>query len=130
MSNDRNVPPRIWEDKEEEEEALEADYQSLMTWWQKNPNPDSLLAYEMLEMITKAKFWIWYLNDHDHDKRILDIKDFLQHDLFYNDNDEKDLSGLQKTDLKLKKVKIKINVHKQGDSIVNIKRPKFITMQF
>ena len=78
MSNDRNVLPRIWEDKEEEEEALETDYQSLMAWCKKNPNSDHILAYEMLEMITKAKFWVWYLHDQDsdQDKRILDMKGF------------------------------------------------------
>jgi hypothetical protein len=129
MSNDRSAQPRIWEDKQEEEEALETDYQSLMTWWKKNPSPDPLLAYEMLEMITKAKFWVWYFHDQDQDKRILDMKDFLQHDFFY-DKDEKVLSEPQKSDLKSRRIMIKIKVHKQRGSVVNIQRPKSVTIEF
>jgi hypothetical protein len=91
MSNDRRAQLRVWEDEDEEEEALEADYQSLMEWWQKNPSPELLLVHEMLEMVTKAKFWVWYLHDQDQDKRIWDMKGFLQHDIFYNEENEEDI---------------------------------------
>ena len=84
MNNDRRAQLNVWEDKEEEEEALEIDYQALMEWWRSNPVPKPFLFNEMLEMITKAKFWVWYLHDQDQDQdnRILDIKGFLQHYTF------------------------------------------------
>ena len=82
MNNDRRAQLNVWEDKEEEEEALETDYQALMEWWKNNPIPKSFLFNEMHEMITKAKFWVWYLHDQDQDKRLLDIKSFLQHYTF------------------------------------------------
>lgn len=88
MSIDRRMQLQVWDNQEEEEEALESDYQSLMEWWNKHPAPKLLLVHEMLEMITKAKFWIWYLNDQDQDKRILDMKCFLQNDIFYTDEDD------------------------------------------
>jgi hypothetical protein len=62
-----------------------------MEWWQKNPSPELLLVHEMLEMVTKAKFWVWYLHDQDQDKRIWDMKGFLQHDIFYNEENEEDI---------------------------------------
>ena len=82
MSNDRRAQLNVWEDKEEEDEALEIDYQALMEWWKNNPIPKPFLVYETFEMITKAKFWVWYLPDQVQDKRILDMKDFLQNDIF------------------------------------------------
>ena len=82
MSNDRRAQLNVWKDKEEEEEALDIDYQVLMEWWKNNPLPKPFLFKEMHEMITKAKFWVWYLHDQDQDKRILDIKGFLQHYTF------------------------------------------------
>ena len=84
MHTNRRAQLNVWENKREEEEALEADYKILMEWWKKNPSPELLLVHEMLEMVTKAKFWVWYLHgqDQDQDKRILDMKDFLQHDIF------------------------------------------------
>lgn len=87
MSTQRREQLMVWEDPKEEEEALEADYQSLMGWWKQNPSPELLLIHEMLEMVTKAKFWVWYLNDQGQDKRILDMKGFLQHDIFYNEEE-------------------------------------------
>ena len=85
MNDDRRCQLKVWENKEEEEEALENDYHSLMEWWKKNPIPKLLLVHEMLEMVTKAKFWIWYLQDQDQDKRISDMKCFLQNDIFDKD---------------------------------------------
>ena len=82
MNNDRRAQLNVWVDKEEEEEALEIDYQALMEWWKNNPIPKIFLFKEMHEMITKAKFWVWYLHDQDQDKRVLDIKGFLQHYTF------------------------------------------------
>ena len=79
MNNDRRAQLNVWEDIDEEEEALEIDYQALMEWWKNNPVPNRFLFNEMHEMITKAKFWVWYLHDQDQDKRILDINSFLQH---------------------------------------------------
>jgi hypothetical protein len=89
MSNDRRAQLKVWEDKGEEEEALETDYKSVMEWWKKNPSPELLLVHEMLEMVTKAKFWVWYLHDQNQDKRILDMKGFLQHDIFYNEENDR-----------------------------------------
>ncbi|MDD1625969.1 MAG: hypothetical protein LUQ26_00620 [Methylococcaceae bacterium] len=100
MSNDRRAQLNVWEDKEEEDEALEIDYQALMEWWKNNPIPKPFLVYETFEMITKAKFWVWYLPDQVQDKRILDMKDFLQHNIFYNEEDEKSFSKSQKLDHK------------------------------
>jgi hypothetical protein len=90
MNEDRRVQLQVWDNIEEEDEALESDYQSLMEWWKEHPIPKLLLVHEMLEMVTKAKFWVWYLNDqsHDQDKRILDMKCFLQNDIFYKDEED------------------------------------------
>jgi hypothetical protein len=88
MSDDRRALLKVWDDKEEEEEALKSDYQSLMEWWKKNPVPKLLLVHEMIEMVTKAKFWVWYLHDQDQDKRISDMKCFLQNDIFYKDEED------------------------------------------
>ena len=82
MNNDRRAQLNVWADKEEEEEALKIDYQVLMEWWKNNPLPKPFLFKEMHEMITKAKFWVWYLHDQDQDKRLLDINSFLQHYTF------------------------------------------------
>ena len=53
MSNDRRAQLNVWEDKEEEDEALEIDYQALMEWWKNNPIPKPFLVYETSEMILK-----------------------------------------------------------------------------
>ena len=84
MNNDRRAQLNVWVNKEEEDEALEIDYQLLMEWWKNNPMPKLFLFNEMHEMITKAKFWVWYLHDQDQDqdKRLLDINSFLQHYTF------------------------------------------------
>ena len=97
MSEDRRAKLKVWENNDEEDEALEADYMSLMEWWKSNPAPKLLLIHEMFEMVTKAKFWVWYCNDQDQDqdqdqdKRILDMKDFLQQDIFYNEENDEDV---------------------------------------
>jgi hypothetical protein len=91
MSEDGRAQMKVWENKDEEDEALETDYKSLMEWWKNNPVPKLLLIHEMFEMVTNAKFWVWYCNDQNQDKRILDMKDFLQHDIFYNEEIDKDV---------------------------------------
>ena len=91
MSEDVRAQLKIWENKDEEDGALEADYQSLMEWWKNNPAPKLLLIHEMFEMVTNAKFWVWYCNDQDQDKRILDMKDFLRQDIFYNEENDKNV---------------------------------------
>jgi hypothetical protein len=65
MNEDVRAQLKIWDNKDEEDEALEADYQSLMEWWKSNPAPKLLLIHEMFEMVTNAKFWVWYCNDQD-----------------------------------------------------------------
>jgi hypothetical protein len=91
MSEDGREQLKVWETKDEEDEALEADYKSLMGWWKNNPAAKLLLIHEMFEMVTNAKFWVWYCNDQDQDKRILDMKDFLQQDIFYNEENDKNV---------------------------------------
>ncbi len=91
MREDGRAQLKVWENKDEEDEALEADYQSLMEWRKNNPSPKLLLIHEMFEMVTNAKFWVWYCNDQDQDKRILDMKDFLQQDIFYNEENDKNV---------------------------------------
>ena len=93
MSNDRRAQLKVWQCKDEEDEALDSDYKALMEWWKNNPMPKLLLIHEMLEMVTKAKFWVWYCHDQDQDKRILDMKGFLQHDIFYNEENEEDVES-------------------------------------
>ena len=88
MSENRRAQLMVCETKDEEDEALEADYKALMELWKHNPVPKLLLIHEMLEMVTKARFWVWYCHDQDQDKRILDMKGFLQHDIFYNEDGE------------------------------------------
>lgn len=103
MSNDRRAQLSVWEDKEEEDEALEIDHQALMEWWKSNPILKPLLGHEMFEMITKAKFWVWYLPDQVQDKRILDMKGFLQDNIFYNEEDNKNFNEPRKLDHKTSK---------------------------